>query len=147
MGVFFAIMLGLTAFLTGNAIQANTVADSLRTTFGVPVWISGLVTSFVVAAVILGGISRIGRVTGILAPVMAAVYCLGALIILLMNAGAIIPAMILIFQEAFNPTAGVAGTGVGAFLVTLMWGVRPRAFLERSGPRLGSHCPTLPRNR
>ena len=133
MGVFFAIMLGLTAFLTGNAIQANTVADSLRTTFGVPVWISGLVTSFVVAAVILGGISRIGRVTGILAPVMAAVYCLGALIILLMNAGAIIPAMILIFQEAFNPTAGVAGTGVGAFLVTLMWGVRRGLFSNEAG--------------
>ena len=133
MGIFFAIMLGLTAFLTGNAIQANTVADSLRTTFGVPVWISGLVTSLVVAAVILGGISRIGRVTGILAPVMAAIYCLGALVILLMNAGAVIPAMILIFQEAFNPSAGVAGTGVGAFLVTLMWGVRRGLFSNEAG--------------
>ena len=91
MAVFFAIMLGLTAFLTGNAIQANTVSDSMRTIFGIPATVSGLVTSGVVALVILGGITRIGRVTGILAPVMAAVYCLGALVILMFNAGDIVP--------------------------------------------------------
>ena len=36
LAVFFAGALGLTAFLTGNAVQANTVADTLQTTFGVP---------------------------------------------------------------------------------------------------------------
>ena len=133
MAVFFAIILGLTAFLTGNAIQANTVSDSMRTIFGIPVAVSGLVTSGVVALVILGGISRIGRVTGILAPLMAAIYCLGALVILFFNAGDIIPALGLIFREAFNPTAGVAGTGVGAFLVTLMWGVRRGLFSNEAG--------------
>lgn len=133
MAVFFAIMLGLTAFLTGNAIQANTVSDSMRTIFGIPTTVSGLVTSGVVALVILGGITRIGRVTGILAPVMAAVYCLGALVILLFNAADIVPALGLIFREAFNPTAGVAGTGVGAFLVTLMWGVRRGLFSNEAG--------------
>ena len=133
MAVFFAIMLGLTAFLTGNAIQANTVSDSMRTIFGVPVAVSGLVTSGVVALVILGGITRIGRVTGVLAPLMAAIYCLGALIILFLNAGDIIPALALIFREAFNPTAGVAGTGVGAFLVTMMWGVRRGLFSNEAG--------------
>ncbi|MDE0474469.1 MAG: amino acid carrier protein, partial [Gammaproteobacteria bacterium] len=133
MAVFFAIMLGLTAFLTGNAIQANTVSDSMRTIFGIPATVSGLVTSGVVALVILGGITRIGRVTGILAPVMAAVYCLGALVILLFNAADIVPALGLIFREAFNPTAGVAGTGVGAFLVTLMWGVRRGLFSNEAG--------------
>lgn len=133
MAVFFAIILGLTAFTTGNGIQANTVADSLLTEFGIPKWISGLVTSAVVAAVILGGISRIGRVTSVLAPMMATVYVLGALIILSFNAGDILPTFGLIFQEAFNPTAGVAGTGVGAFLVTLMWGVRRGLFSNEAG--------------
>lgn len=79
LAMFFAVMLGFTAFLTGNAVQANTVADSMRTTFGVPVWVTGLVTAGVVAAVVVGGIKRIGRVTSILAPAMAAVYVLGAL--------------------------------------------------------------------
>jgi AGCS family alanine or glycine:cation symporter len=131
--VFFALMLGVTAFLTGNGIQANTVADAMRTNFGIPVWISGVVTSGLVALVILGGITRIGRVTSILAPVMAAVYVLGALIVIVINIGDLIPTFQLIFREAFNPTAGIAGGGVGAFLVTLMWGVRRGLFSNEAG--------------
>lgn len=133
MAVLFAILLGLTAFLTGNAIQANTVADTMRTTFGVPAWATGLLTSAVVAAVILGGITRIGKVTAVLAPLMAALYVFGALLIIGLNFGAVIPAFELIFREAFNPTAGVAGTGVGAFLVTMMWGVRRGLFSNEAG--------------
>ncbi len=133
MAVFFAFMLGSVAFLTGNAIQANTVADAMQTEFGVAVWITGIFTSTVVAAVILGGITRIGRVTGILAPVMAAVYVLGALTIIFMNAPDILPTFGLIFREAFSPTAGVAGAGTGAFLVTLMWGVRRGLFSNEAG--------------
>jgi AGCS family alanine or glycine:cation symporter len=133
MAVAFAILLGLTAFLTGNAIQANTVADTMRTTFGVPAWATGVITSSVVAAVILGGITRIGKVTAILAPAMAALYVFGALTIIMLNLGAVIPAFELIFREAFNPTAGVAGTGVGAFLMTMMWGVRRGLFSNEAG--------------
>jgi len=133
MAVLFASLLGLTAFLTGNAIQANTVADTMATTFGSPVWATGLVTSTIVAAVILGGISRIGKVTAVLAPLMAAIYVAGALVIIFLNVGEVIPAFGLIFREAFNPTAGVAGTGMGAFLVTLMWGVRRGLFSNEAG--------------
>jgi purine-nucleoside phosphorylase len=46
----------LTSFLTGNAVQANTVADTVLDELGVSVWITGLVTAAVVALVILGGI-------------------------------------------------------------------------------------------
>lgn len=133
LAIFFAALLGITGFLTGNGIQANTVADTIQSTFGVPAWATGLTTSIVVGAVILGGITRIGRVTGILAPVMAAVYVSGAMIILVLNAAGIPDAFALIFKEAFNPTAGVAGTGVGAFLVTLMWGVKRGLFSNEAG--------------
>jgi AGCS family alanine or glycine:cation symporter len=130
---FFAIMLGVTAFLTGNGIQANTVADAMQTNFRIEPWITGLVTSGIVALVILGGISRIGRVTSILAPLMAAIYVLAALTIILLNIGQVPATFALIFREAFNPSAGVAGTGVGAFLVTLMWGVRRGLFSNEAG--------------
>ena len=133
MAILFAVLLGLTAFLTGNAIQANTVADTMATTFAIPVWATGLLTSAIVGAVILGGISRIGKVTAVLAPFMAAIYVTGAMVIILLNAADIVPAFGLIFREAFNPTAGVAGTGVGAFLVTLMWGVRRGLFSNEAG--------------
>ncbi len=133
LAVFFATMLGTTAFLTGNAIQANTVADIMRTTFGIPVWITGLVTASVVALVIIGGITRIGKVTGVLAPMMAAIYAAGALTIIALNYDAVIPTFGLIFREAFNPSAGVAGGGVGAFLVTMMWGVKRGLFSNEAG--------------
>lgn len=133
MAVFFAVMLAFTAFLTGNAVQANTVADNVLTVWGIPVWITGLVTASVVATVILGGITRIGRVTSILAPLMAAIYVAGALFIILTNVGQFFPTLLLIVQEAFNPSAGVAGTGVGVFVVTMMWGVRRGLFSNEAG--------------
>lgn len=129
----FALLLAITAFFTGNAIQANTLADTMNNAFGVPTWTTGLISALVVGAVIVGGISRIGAVTGILAPFMAAIYVGGALIVILMNAGDVLPTFGLIFREAFNPTAGIAGTGMGAVLVTLMWGVRRGLFSNEAG--------------
>ena len=133
LAVFFAIMLAFTAFLTGNAVQANTVADTMQSTFGIPAWATGLFTATVVAAVILGGITRIGRVTSILAPLMAAVYVSGALVVIAFNLDGVIPAFSTIIAEAFQPTAGVAGTGAGAFVMTLMWGVRRGLFSNEAG--------------
>jgi len=133
LAVFFAMMLMGTSFLTGNAVQANTVADVMRTNYGIPIWATGLVIASIVAAVILGGIRRIGRVTSVLAPLMAAIYVLGALVILLANIGQILPTFALIVKEAFSPSAGVAGTGVGAVIVTMMWGVRRGLFSNEAG--------------
>ncbi len=133
MAIFFAIMLGTTAFMTGNAIQANTVADSMEATFGVPVWITGLVTATIVFLVVVGGITRIGKVTGILAPAMAAIYVCGALFILAVNYQNVLPSLGLVFTEAFNPSAGIAGGGIGVFLVTMMWGVRRGLFSNEAG--------------
>jgi len=133
LAVFFAGALGLTAFLTGNAVQANTVADTLQTTFGVPPWITGLAAASVVALVIIGGITRIGQVTAVLAPLMAAIYVLGAMVILLLNIGELIPSLLLIFEEAFKPTAGVAGTGAGVFMTTMLWGVKRGLFSNEAG--------------
>ena len=133
MAVFFAIALGFTAFITGNAVQANTLADTLESNFGTPNVVTGLLAAAAVAAVILGGITRIGRVTAILAPAMASIYVFAALLIIVMNAGAVLPTFALIFREAFNPTAGVAGTGIGVLLVTLNWGVNRGLFSNEAG--------------
>jgi alanine or glycine:cation symporter, AGCS family len=133
MAIFFAFMLLITSFFTGNAIQANTVATSVAENFGIDPWITGATTALLVGLVILGGITRIGAVTGILAPLMAGIYVFGALIILVINAPQILPTFGLIFSEAFNPTAGVAGTGIGALLFTLTFGVQRGLFSNEAG--------------
>lgn len=131
--IFFALALTLTSFLTGNGVQANTVADAIRVETGVPPWVTGAITATLVGLVIVGGIKRIGAVTGILAPLMAGIYVLGALGVIMLNFGDLGGAFALIVKEAFNPTAGVAGTGVGAVLVTMMWGVRRGLFSNEAG--------------
>jgi AGCS family alanine or glycine:cation symporter len=133
MAMFFAVMLAFTALLTGNAVQANTVADNVQTVWGIPVWITGLISAGVVAAVILGGITRIGKVTSVLAPLMAIIYVAGALFIIVRFYDRFFPALLTIFSEAFNPTSGVAGTGAGVFVVTMMWGVRRGLFSNEAG--------------
>ena len=131
--IFFAFALILMAMISGNAIQANTLADLVETIFGVPSFVTGLLSTAVVGMVIIGGIGRIGKVTSILAPSMAALYVGAGLIAILLNHEAIIPSVNMIFSEAFNPTAGIAGTGTGAFLQTLMWGVRRGLFSNEAG--------------
>ena len=133
LSIFFATSLILASFFTGNGVQANTVADVLVTEFGISTWTTGLVTSTIVFLVIVGGISRIGRVTSILAPLMATIYISAALIVLIFHYEQLPSTLLLIVQGAFNPSAGVAGTGAGLFVTTMMWGVRRGLFSNEAG--------------
>ncbi len=133
LAIFFAAMAVICSFLTGNAVQANTVADTLKSTFLVPGWITGLVTASIVGFVIIGGIKRIGRVTASLMPLMAIIYVLSALVILLLNYDAVIPAFGTIISYAFTPQAGAFGVGSGLFLTTLVWGIKRGLFSNEAG--------------
>ncbi|MEX0593970.1 MAG: sodium:alanine symporter family protein [Balneolaceae bacterium] len=129
----FAIAAAICAFLTGNAVQSNTVADVMQSDFEIPKLITGLVTSGIVAAVILGGIRRIGYVTARLVPFMATIYISGGLLILLLNADQILPSFGLILSQAFDPQAGLLGTGSGALIFTLSYGVQRGLFSNEAG--------------
>lgn len=131
--MFFAFMLMLTSLMTGNAVQANTVATEFNDMFGIATWITGLFTATVVGIVIIGGIKRIGRVTSLLVPVMAAIYILAALVVLGLHLGDVGSSFARIFTEAFDPAAGVAGTGIGVFLTTMTYGVQRGLFSNEAG--------------
>ncbi|MFA5669269.1 MAG: sodium:alanine symporter family protein [Balneolaceae bacterium] len=133
LAVFFAAMAVICSFLTGNAVQANTVSDTMYSSFGIPFWITGLVTATLVGVVIIGGIKRIGNVTARLMPVMALIYVLGALIILLINFQEVIPGLKLIVTSAFTPKAGIYGVVTGTFLTTLVWGIKRGLFSNEAG--------------
>ena len=140
MAILSAALLGITSFLTGNANQANTVTDTLETysgLFGLDPFVMSVIVAAVVAGiiavVIIGGVTRIGRVTSIVAPVMAAIYVLGGLTILALNAPEVPGAVARIFTEAFNPQSGVAGTGAGIFLLTMIYGVQRGLFSNEAG--------------
>ncbi|MCC5939931.1 MAG: sodium:alanine symporter family protein [Balneolaceae bacterium] len=133
LAILFAISGSICALLTGNAIQANTLADVMNSEFNIPLYITGLITASLVAAVILGGIKRIGAVTARLVPFMAILYVLGGLIILLIHYDQVIPGFVTIISNAFNPQAGVLGVGSGALIFTLSYGVQRGLFSNEAG--------------
>jgi len=133
LAVTFAVSAVICSFLTGNAVQANSVADTVNTIFNIPYAITGLITASIVAVVIIGGIKRIGAVTARLTPLMAILYVLGALVILLMNYDQILPTLGFIVSSAFSPEAGAYGIGSGAIMTTLVWGIRRGLFSNEAG--------------
>jgi alanine or glycine:cation symporter, AGCS family len=88
------------------------------------------------AAVVLGGIKTIGRVTSVLVPVMIVFYMLGAGYILLVNITEIPAALAFIVKQAFNPTAAVGGFAGSTVMLAIRMGVARGVFSNESG--LGS---------
>lgn len=135
LAVTFAALAVICSFLTGNAVQANTVADVMENSFfiTIPTYVTGIITASLVGFVIIGGIKRIGYVTARLTPFMALLYVFSALVILLLNYDQIIPAFGTIFSYAFNPVAGAYGVGSGLFITTMIWGVKRGLFSNEAG--------------
>jgi len=133
MAVFFAACAVISSFGSGNAVQAFTVADQFRSDFGIPQWITGLVLVTLVGMVILGGIKRIGRVASRLAPFMAVLYVVSALVAILLHLDRVPGMFHLIVSSAFNPPAQIGGFAGATFLYTLVWGVKRGIFSNEAG--------------
>ncbi len=136
LGLMFAIFASVAAFGIGNMVQSNSVADALQATFRMPLWGTGLLLMFFTALVILGGIRSIGRVTGIVVPVMIVFYMTGALLVLALNFNGIPAALWLVLEEAFTPTAASGGFAGASVMLAIRMGVARGVFSNESG--LGS---------
>jgi len=75
----------------------------------------GVILCSLVAFVILGGIKRIGRVSGFFVPFMGVIYLSAALTIIALNADKLPGAIALIFKDAFGFSA-LGGGMVGALI-------------------------------
>jgi len=133
LAVAFAACAVISSFGSGNAIQAFTMADQMRSDLGIPTVITGVVCASLVAAVILGGIKRIGAVTSKLVPWMAALYLAGGLTVLAFNAASLPGVIGSIFTAAFQPAAQIGGFAGGTFIFMLTWGVKRGIFSNESG--------------
>jgi AGCS family alanine or glycine:cation symporter len=159
LAVAFASFAIICSFFTGNAIQSFTLTDQLYSQF-LPLLgaehvlmeksilipgifepsifqiIFGVIIATIVGMVILGGIKRIGNVTGYLVPIMAIIYVFAALFIIISNYDKIGESFGTIFSMAFNPPAEIAGITAGAFIAflnTMMMGVKRGLFSSEAG--------------
>ena len=136
LGGAFALFAAVAAFGIGNMVQANSIADALHNSFAVPVWATGLVLMLAAGAVILGGITAIGRVTSVFVPFMILAYMTASGVILVLHADAIPAALRLILTSAFSPVAATGGFAGAVVAQTIRFGVARGIFSNESG--LGS---------
>ena len=158
LAIIFAGFAVICSFATGNAIQSFTLSDQLYSEVSQVVgtdhfltikhqltdWysvsvqqvINGLFITVIAALVILGGIKRIGSVTSYLAPFMAAIYVISAVLILLANITKVPTSFGMILSMAFNPPAAIGGVAGGTLIVfmnTLLWGVKRGLYSNEAG--------------
>jgi AGCS family alanine or glycine:cation symporter len=136
LGTIFAALTALAAFGIGNMVQANSVAESLKASFGAEPWIVGIVLVAISAAVILGGITRIAAFAQVLVPFMCILYIVGGLVIILMNAGALPGVFRLVFGSAFSGTAAAGGFAGATIMMAMRYGIARGLFSNEAG--LGS---------
>lgn len=136
LGTIFAMLGALAGFGIGNMVQTNSVAEAVNSTFAVPNWITGIVLAVLTALVIIGGIKNIGKVAGILVPVMAIFYVLGGLIIIFLNIERLPEAIMLILQSAFSGQAATGGFAGASVMMAMRYGVARGVFSNEAG--LGS---------
>jgi alanine or glycine:cation symporter, AGCS family len=133
LAVLFSVCMIMSASTGGNMFQAWNVADITSQYFGVAGWITGLTLTLVVSAVLIGGIKRIGKVTGVLVPVMIFFYMIAGFYVLFTHASEVPGMLLLIITSAFTPTeasgAFIGGTVASAFL----FGMKRAIFSNEAG--------------
>ena len=131
LAVLFALLCIGGSFGGGNAFQVNqslnAVSESV-TFLGEHRWLYGLVMTFMVGIVIIGGIRRIAATAEKIVPAMCLVYILACIGILLMNLGKVPSAFGTIFGEAFN-----ANSLYGGIVGVLVQGFKRAAFSNEAG--------------
>ena len=132
----FALFTSIAAFGIGNMVQSNSVADAVKSSFGVPVYITGIILAVATAIVILGGIKSIGRVTSFLVPFMIVVYMGAAIVVIILEFDKLPYIFRLIIDSAFSGHAAVGGFAGATVREALRFGVARGIFSNESG--LGS---------
>ncbi|MCJ7859426.1 alanine/glycine:cation symporter family protein [Corynebacterium kalidii] len=133
LAVIFGVVITLTFGFINNALQTNSIVDSVGRSAGndgtsLKVVI-GLVVAALTAGIVFGGVQRIASVTQVIVPFMAVIYIGLGLVVVLMNLSEI-PG---VFAQVVGHALGfreVAGAAVGA---AFMNGLRRGLFSNEAG--------------
>lgn len=134
--IFAVFGIGVALLGIGTFGQVKSISDAVAITFNIPLWVTGIIITILVAAVTLGGIKRISKVAEKVVPAMAILYILGSLLLLVLNFKAIPSAIALIFESAFNPKAALGGALGITVLIAMKSGIGRGVFSNEAG--LGS---------
>ena len=136
LGMLFAVFAVIASFGIGNMTQANSISESLKSTFNFDEKIVGIVLTVIALLIIVGGIKTISKVSSIVVPVMAIFYIIAGLIVIFVNIKNVPSGVIEIFRMAFSPVAvsgGVAGTITASVMQAMRFGVARGVFSNEAG--------------
>jgi len=128
-----------TLFATGlllPGVQANSIAEGLKTAAGIDPTYTGIGLALVLAFIIFGGVKRIASFAEVVVPFMALAYILVAAAIIVMNLEALPGVLKLIVTSAFG-----MDSAFGAILgLAIMWGVKRGVYSNEAGQGTGPHA-------
>ena len=136
LGWLFALFAVIASFGIGNLTQGNSISSALDTTFGVPVWVTGIVITVLALAIILGGIKSISKVSQVVVPLMAVFYVVAGLIIIIGNIRNVPAGVVMIGKMAFSEKAvggGLCGSIVASMMQAIRFGVARGVFSNEAG--------------
>jgi len=129
----FAFLAFFAALGTGASIQANSISDALSSNYGWSPSLIAFVVAGAAAAVIIGGIKRIGKVASWAVPFMAGLYIISGLLVIILNADAIPAAFGQIFKGAFGLHSAGTGISIGLLALAMQKGVARGIFSNEAG--------------
>ena len=129
----FSVLIILALGFMGNMVQSNSIGDAFHNAFGLNRLAVGVVVAAIAAFIFLGGVQRLAAVTEKLVPIMAAIFLLGALVVLAIRIQYIPETFGMIFKYAFDPSA-IIGGGIGYALKTaISQGAKRGLFSNEAG--------------
>ncbi|MBW3069294.1 alanine:cation symporter family protein [Actinomyces sp. 594] len=128
----FAVVITFVFGFAYEATQANAISNVLKGTFDVEPWKTAIVLVLITTPVVFKGIKRVAAITEWLAPLMALIYVIIAVVILVLNVGAIPAALGSVFKGAFGLDQAFWGIG-GGFMAATLNGIKRGLFSNEAG--------------
>ncbi|HEY6616611.1 MAG TPA: amino acid carrier protein, partial [Vicinamibacterales bacterium] len=125
----FAFVAAIAALTTTPFSQPNSMALVLDSVLGIPRIVSGIAIAVLTWLVIIGGIKSIGRAAERLSPLKVALYLVGGLVVIVMNAGRIPGVMSMVVREALTMQSAF---GFGMF-VAMRYGIARGIYANEAG--------------
>ena len=133
-GAVFAVLAAVACGIFLPPIHGNSIALSCSQSFGLPVWVIGIVVASLLALVIIGGVKRIANVAQIIAPVMAMVYIILAIVVLVVH-WRLVPD---VFLQMLRGAVGINEVGGALLGSTIAWGVKRGIYSNEAGQGTGA---------
>ncbi|MCX5924902.1 MAG: alanine:cation symporter family protein [Candidatus Dependentiae bacterium] len=105
----YAMLLFVFGASVGSAMQANSIALSLKETWGISPYVSTAIVFAFVSYVLFGGAARIVKASDSIVPVKVGTFFITSFIVLAYHYKTLYSSLVLMIESAFSPVAAIGG--------------------------------------